>query len=82
MTLTYARIANRTHRRIRRRAGTSHALYHHGDKPADLADLRQEHRWDPDQRHTPGLSGCRTELVEVLVGWAVGLEWGTPRSGG
>ena len=29
-----------------------------------------------------GLTGCRTELVEVLVGWAVGLERGTPRSGG
>jgi hypothetical protein len=29
-----------------------------------------------------GLTCCRTELVEVLVGWAVGLERGTPRSGG
>jgi hypothetical protein len=29
-----------------------------------------------------GLTGCRTELVEVLVGWAAGLEQGTPRSGG
>jgi hypothetical protein len=29
-----------------------------------------------------GLTGCRTELVEVLVGRAVGLERGTPRSGG
>jgi hypothetical protein len=45
MTLTYARIANRTVADEYAAAQTRvDALYDHSDEPADLAALRQEHR--------------------------------------
>jgi hypothetical protein len=45
MTLTYARIANRTVADEYAAAQARiDALYHHGDEPADLTRLRREHR--------------------------------------